>query len=206
MTLEELKALSGVECTPEIMAKQRQMTDDNQFAINVDRENKVDQDVLMTALCRAIPEGIIEAKSLNAMIYKLWKSSTNSINQDKLEKIINHIREFQPNFVCRVNLNQLANGERRVYQEWMFTGPVVKFNGMYEDIVERFGITAQMIRADMPKTLQQTNGKNIVNNTAHDVTRYHPDKILSIKFITRLVNMCGYVLHAEFLNLKGETK
>ena len=88
---------------------------------------------------------------------------------------------------------------------WTFTGPDVYFNKIFEYVIDYFDITPSIIRNKMTEMLKPT----IVNNVAQLVAKYNSieseeerKKItISISTITRLVNMSGYLLIAEFKNI-----
>lgn len=167
----------------------------------INMESKVNNDILMQALCRAVTDDVIHVTSLSEKIIKLLNSATNTLSQTKLGAILTKIRENQPNIVCVVSLMSVDMSE--TLHEWVFTGPVVKFNDIFETVVDEFNITAGVVRNKLVNTLKPT----IVNNIAQLIAKYEntedKDSIsVSINTITRLVNMENRLLFAEFKELE----
>lgn len=167
----------------------------------INMESKVNNDILMQALCRAVTDDVIHVTSLSEKIIKLLNSATNTLSQTKLGAILTKIRENQPNIVCVVSLMSVDMSE--TLHEWVFTGPVVKFNDIFETVVNEFNITASVVRNKLVNTLKPT----IVNNIAQLIAKYEntedKDSIsVSINTITRLVNMENRLLFAEFKELE----
>lgn len=167
----------------------------------INMESKVNNDILMQALCRAVTDDVIHVTSLSEKIIKLLNSATNTLSQTKLGAILTKIRENQPNIVCVVSLMSVDMSE--TLHEWVFTGPVVKFNDIFETVVNEFNITAGVVRNKLVNTLKPT----IVNNIAQLIAKYEntedKDSIsVSINTITRLVNMENRLLFAEFKELE----
>ena len=102
---------------------------------------------------------------------------------------------------CTITLK--TNDADTIVNEWVFTGPEVYFNKIFEFVVEKFNITPAKIRTEMGKMFQMT----IVNNVAQFLGRYETIKSeedrkkenISISTITRLVNMSHHLLYAEFV-------
>lgn len=169
--------------------------------INMDA--KVNNDILMAALCIAVNTGVIKVTALDEKIIKLLNSSTNTLSSKKLGDILTHIRRIQPKMVCVVQIK--TPDMKKVVNEWVFTGPNVSFVKMFEFVIDHFEITPQMIRQKMTKQLKST----IVNNVAQLVARYRliedeseKEKLtISISTVTRLVNMSEHLLIAEFKTL-----
>jgi hypothetical protein len=163
---------------------------------NINMENKVNCDILMQALCRAVAEEVILPESLDDRLVKLLNAKTNTLSPIKLGDILTHIRKKQPQLACVLTLLQ-ANDDT-VIDRWIYVGPNINFTNMMGDIIKKFEITTTMVRTKMTETLKPT----IVNNIAQCVARYmnNEDKDLnvSITTISRLVNMCGYLLYADF--------
>lgn len=164
----------------------------------INTTNKVNNDILMQALCTAVEDGVIHTEALNERLVKLLNSPTNTLSPSKLGEILSHLRDTQPRMVCSITLETTSEG---VKQEWIFTGPTCKFNKMFEYVVDEYNITPHMVRIRMTEMLKPT----IVNNIAQLIAKYqNVDKTerdnitISITTITRLVNMCGDMLYAEF--------
>lgn len=194
ITLDEAKALM----TPDSIDKLKNFVNTRP---NINMENKVNCDILIQALCRAVTEDIIHISSLDDKLVKLLNSATNTLSQTKLGDMLSRIRVSQPNIVCCVMLKNQDMTE--TLHEWVFTGPEVKFNGIFETVVEEFDITPSTVRNKMVNTLKPT----IVNNIAQLLTRYQSSDSrdefkISINTITRLVNMENHLLLAEFKDMK----
>lgn len=164
----------------------------------VNMENKVNCDILMQALCRAVSEDIIHVSSLDEKIIKLLNSSTNTLSPTKLGDILSKIRIHQPNLICKISL--LSQDMSQTLHVWTYTGPVVKFNNIFETVVNEFNITPSIVRNKMTATLKPT----IVNNVSQLLSRYENSEDresinISINTITRLVNMEDHLLFAEFV-------
>ena len=192
ITLEEAKNMMNQES----IDKLKSMVTTNPV---VNMDNKVNNDILMQALCRAVTEDVIHISSLDDKTIKLLNSPTNTLSQTKLGDILQKIRQHQPNIVCVVSLMNQDMSE--TLHEWTFTGPITKFNGMFETVVRDFDITPSVIRNKMVNTLKPT----IVNNIAQLIAKYENAEVdereninVSINTITRLVNMEGHLLFAEF--------
>lgn len=165
--------------------------------INIDA--KVNNDILMAALCSAVTEGVIKQQSFDDRLIKLLNSSTNTLSAPKLGSILSSIRETQPNMKCVISL--MSSDMTETIERWIFIGPNVKFNKMFEYVIDKFEITPNIIRTKMTEMLKST----IVNNVAQLVAKYanlneeERNKIqISITTVTRLVNMSGYLLMAKF--------
>lgn len=162
--------------------------------------NKVNSDIIMTALCSAVLNGVIKEASLDETIIKLLNSSTSTLSAVKVGRILKTIRETQPKMTCVISLRKPDSLD--VVKEWVFTGPEVYFNRLFEYVVESFEITPSKIRSQMGEMFKMT----IVNNVAQLLGKYETLKSdeerkkisISISTITRLVNMSHYLLFAEF--------
>lgn len=194
MTLEEAKQLISQDNVDRL---KNVVTPKPTVAIS----NKTNTDIIMAALCTAVQNGVIKESSLDLSIVKLLNSSTSTLSAVKVGKILTTLREHQKNMTCTITLK--TNDAQTVVQEWVFTGPEVYFNKIFEFVVEEFDITPAKIRAEMGKMFQMT----IVNNVAQFLGRYETIKSIedrkkeniSISTITRLVNMSHHLLYAEFV-------
>lgn len=170
--------------------------------INIDQ--KVNNDIIMSALCRAVTDDVIHVNSLNEKIIKLLNSPTNTLSAVKLGEILQQVRESQPNMCCIITLK--SSDMETLINEWVFTGPKVYFNNIFEFVVNYFNITPNIIRNKMAEMLKTT----IVNNVAQLVAKYNnldneeekKKLTISINTITRLVNMSDHLLLAEFKDVK----
>lgn len=168
--------------------------------VMLNMDTKVNNDIIMSALCTAVSNGVIKMTSLDDRLIKLLNSPTNTLSSTKLGSILTHIRETQPKMCCVITLK--SGDMTEVIQEWTFTGPTVYFNKIFEFVVQEFNITPSIVRNKMTEMLKAT----IVNNVAQLVAKYasletEEEKkaiTISISTITRLVNMSGYLLMAEF--------
>lgn len=170
----------------------------------INMENKVGNDVLMQALCRAVENDVIHLSSLDDKLIKLLNSSTNTLSQTKLGDILQRIRKHQPNIVCFISL--MKGDMSETLHEWVFEGPSVTFNDIFETVINEFNITPASVRNKMVNTLKPT----IVNNVSQLISRYinietgdEKNNInVSINTITRLVNMEDHLLFAEFKEIQ----
>jgi hypothetical protein len=196
ISLEDAKAM----VSPEAIARLKNVVTPKPI-INMDA--KVNNDIIMSALCTAVNNGVIKQASLDDRLIKLLNSSTNTLSAAKLGSILSHIRETQPNMACVITL--MEPDMSTWLEGWTFTGPNVYFNKIFEYVIDYFDITPSIIRNKMTEMLKPT----IVNNVAQLVAKYNSieseeerKKItISISTITRLVNMSGYLLIAEFKNI-----
>ena len=163
---------------------------------NINMDNKVNCDILMQALCRAVMDETILPESLDDRLVKLLNAKTNTLSPIKLGDILTHIRKKQPKLACVITMLQ-ANDDT-IVDRWVYVGPNINFTNMMGDIIKKFEISPTMVRTKMTETLKPT----IVNNIAQCVARYlnneNEDLNVSITTISRLVNMCGYLLYADF--------
>lgn len=161
---------------------------------------KINNDILMSALCTAVNNGVIKTSSLDDRLVKLLNSPTNTLSATKLNDIISHLRKHQPGMACIITLKK-GGIDGEVLGQWAFTGNGVSFNPILDFVLERFEITPTMIRVEMTNMLKVT----IVNNVAQFIAKYelcnNEDKAnmnVSISTITRLVNMVHHIIYAEF--------
>lgn len=197
ISLEDAKAM----VSPEAISRLKNVVTPKPI-INMDA--KVNNDIIMSALCTAVSNGVIKQTSLDERLVKLLNSSTNTLSAPKLGSILSSIRETQPNMCCVISL--MEPDMSSTIQEWVFSGPKVFFNKIFEYVIDYFDITPTIIRNKMTEMLKPT----IVNNVAQLVAKYNglesdeeKKKLpISISTVTRLVNMSGKLLMAEFKDLK----
>lgn len=163
----------------------------------INLENKVNNDILMQALCRAVTEGIIHPESIGERLMKLLNSATNTLSAVKVGHILTSVRKHQPNMCCVITI--MSGDMEDTLNEWVYTGPDVSFNNIFEYVVDTFNITPTMVRNKMTETLKPT----IVNNIAQLIAKYavtedKSELTISINTISRLVNMSGNLIFAEF--------
>jgi hypothetical protein len=190
MTLEEAKTMIN----PDALSKLHDVVEVKPI---VDTSHKVNNDILMTALCKAVNENIIRGEALNERICKLLNSETNSISQTKLTEILQSVRRVQPNMCCIVTMQ---NVEFQTIMEWRFDTEA-NFLHMFGDVLQYYQITPADVRKKMVATLKST----IVNNVSQLVSKYYKSSeieragmVVSISTIQRLVNMSGGMLVASF--------
>lgn len=167
----------------------------------VNISNKANADIIMAALCTAVTNGKIKEAALNESIIKLLNSSTSTLSAVKVGKILSILRQTQPNMTCVITLK--TSDAREDVKEWVFTGPEVYFNRIFEFVVREFEITPALIRSRLGEMFKMT----IVNNVAQLLGKYETLKTdeerkavpISISTITRLVNMSHHLLFAEFV-------
>lgn len=167
----------------------------------VNISNKANADIIMAALCTAVTNGKIKEAALNESIIKLLNSSTSTLSAVKVGKILSILRQTQPNMTCVITLK--TSDAKEDVKEWVFTGPEVYFNRIFEFVVREFEITPALIRSRLGEMFKMT----IVNNVAQLLGKYETLKTdeerkavpISISTITRLVNMSHHLLFAEFV-------
>ena len=191
MTLEEAKSLM----TPESLAKLRETTS---LCPRINVDNKANNDILMAALCIATSSGVIKPESLDDKTIKLLNAKTNTLSPSKLGHILQIVNQTQPGIVCDISLVKPID---EVIKVWRFTNENVSFTDMFAYVLEYFKLSPSIVRTKMSEILKPT----IVNNIAQLVAKYtygdehdRAEINVSITTITRLVNMCDYMLLAEF--------
>jgi hypothetical protein len=192
ITLEQAKAMM----TKEALEKLNKVVVSHP-TINV--EKKANCDILMQALCRGVVDEVIHVESLDDRLVKLLNAKTNTLSPTKLGEILTTIRKKQPKIACVIEVREPVNDD--VVKKWVFVGPEVKFTKMLEDVIKIFEITPTLVRTKMTETLKPT----IVNNIAQTVARFlngDPEQNVSVTTVSRLVNMCGYLIYAEFKELQ----
>lgn len=194
MTLEEAKNMISQDNVEKLKSV---VTPRPVICIN----NKANADIIMSALCTAVTNGVIKEASLDESTIKLLNSSTSTLSAIKVARILNSIRKTQPYMTCVISLKTGDSSE--VVNEWVFAGPEVYFNRIFEYVVKSFEITPAKIRTQMGEMFKMT----IVNNVAQLLGKYETLKTdeekkqipISISTITRLVNMSHHLLFAEFV-------
>ena len=163
----------------------------------VDTSHKIHNDILMTALCKAVNEGVIKPAALNERLIKLLNSETVTISQSKLTEILQSVQRVQPKMMCVVTMADL---EFRTIAQWVFAD-CANFIPMFGEVLQYYHITPSDIRKKMVETLKPT----IVNNVSQLVSKFYKANeierdgmVVSISTIQRLVNMSGGILTAEF--------
>jgi hypothetical protein len=196
LTLEEAKAM----ITKESVEKLHDVVDIKPV---VDFSKKVNNDILMSALCKAVDYGTIKLTTLNDRLVKLLNSETNTISQSKLQEVLEIIHIKQPKIYCYVWLDRYDSDTFERSFEWFFYKEPINFTQMFGDILEYYKITPSDIRRKMTETLKPT----IVNNVSQLVSKFYkssPEErskmIISISTVQRLVNMSGGMLCAEFID------
>jgi len=194
MTLDEAKSLMSDES----LNKLKEVVSTKPV---INMENKVNNDILMQALCRAVSEDVVHFTTLDDRLIKLLNSPTNTLSQNKLFDILKHIRLYQPNIVCFISL--MVADMSSTLKTWILDGSDnVKFIDIFEYVINEFEITPSMVRNKMIVSLKPT----IVNNVSQFVSKYlnteseeeRRNITVSINTISRLVNMMDHLLFAEF--------
>lgn len=187
ITLEEAKAMMS----PEAIENLKQVVVNHP---NINTERKANCDILMQALCKAVIDEVILPESLDERLVKLLNAKTNTLSPSKLGEILEHIRKTQPKICCVVRVLEPVHDD--LVKKWVFTGPVVSLSGMLGEIIKMFDITPGLVRSKMAETLKPT----IVNNIAQCVAKFQngDEYNVSITTVSRLVNMCNYLIFADF--------
>lgn len=164
----------------------------------IDTSHKVNNDIIMNALCKAVGEGIIKPNAINERLQKLLNSETNTVSQSKLTEILQSIRRVQPTMVCKV---RLLDSEFRELNTWVYADSA-NFLKMFAEVLYYYDITPGDVRKKLTQTLKST----IVNNVSQLVSKYYKSDeieragmVVSVSTIQRLVNMSGGILQAEFV-------
>ena len=194
ISLEEAKKLM----TKSSKEKLKKLVDLNLPKINF--SNKINNDIVMQALCRAVEDDVIHISDLDDKLVKLLNSNTNTISIGKLNRALSVIRKTNPNIICYISLKDPES--HLTMNEWFIDGTdEYVFHRMFEYVLTEFKITPHIIRNKMTETLKPT----VVNNVAQLVAKYsvaskeeRNKMVISIRTITRLVNMSGYLIYAEF--------
>lgn len=196
MTLEEAKSLM----TDESLEKLQSLTSVTQQELKI--SEKINMDILMSSLCKAVSSGIIKKTSLNNKLIKILGSPTNTLQEKKFNDIICSLRKKQPSLCCDITIYSKNMSDK--INTWRFTGDKLNdptFNHIFEYVIDHFNITPPMVRKKLGVILKAT----IVNNIAQLVAKYtRSDEDerkyirISINTISRLVNMEEHIIFAEF--------
>lgn len=166
-----------------------------QPTINMD--NKANNDILMMALCRAVQDDIIHVSSLDDKTIKLLNAKTNTLSPSKLGNILSVVRKSQPNIGCVISILKPPD---ELVAKWVYVTDNVNFTNLFAYVLNYFELSPNIVRMKMSELLKPT----IVNNIAQTVAKYQnnpeEDINISISTIARLVNMCDYMIFAEFVN------
>ena len=166
----------------------------------INTSTKINNDIIMAALCIAVDNGTIKTSSLDDRMVKLLNSPTNTLSAAKLGDIVVHLRKRQPGMACIISLKK-GGPVGEVLKEWVISDAGISFNPILDYVLETFDITPSMVRTQLTDLLKVT----IVNNVAQFVAKYQScddasksNMNVSISTITRLVNMMHHILIAEF--------
>lgn len=194
MNIQEAKAM----LSPEAMEKLHEVVDIRPV---IDISKKVNNDILMTAFCKAVIEEVIKPSSLNDRLVKLLNSETNTISQSKLKEILDIVHEKQPNICCAIMMDDYDGMDVIPRYDWVYKNNDVNFVIPFRTVLNFYNITPSDVRRKMTTTLKST----IVNNVSQLVSKFYKSTeeeqnkmIISISTIQRLVNMSGGCLTAEF--------
>lgn len=172
----------------------------------VDLKLKANCDILMSALCTATTNGVIRYNSLDETIIKILNASTSTLSERKLMSSLHQIQESQPYIKCIITLKS-GGLHPDVMNEWIIDGSDegIRLINIFDYVVNKFEITPQIVRQKMGEMLKTT----IVNNIAQLVSKYissndeeRKEIQVSITTISRLVNMSGCTLYAEFKEVR----
>lgn len=190
LTLDEAKAMLTKE-------NLEHLHDITTVKPDIDFSHKVNNDIIMAALCKAVADEVIKPSSITERLAKLLNSETNTISQSKLEEILCSIHNFQPDIKCCVTV---YDHDMIPKHEWEFSDKV-SFLPMFDWVVNNYNITPVDIRKRLTQTLKTT----IVNNVSQLVSKWRKSSleerasmVISITTVQRLVNMTGDILQAEF--------
>lgn len=190
LTLDEAKAMLTKE-------NLEHLHDITTVKPDIDFSHKVNNDIIMAALCKAVADEVIKPLSITERLAKLLNSETNTISQSKLEEILCSIHNFQPDIKCCVTV---YDHDMIPKHEWEFSDKV-SFLPMFDWVVNNYNITPVDIRKRLTQTLKTT----IVNNVSQLVSKWRKSSleerasmVISITTVQRLVNMTGDILQAEF--------
>ena len=194
MTIEEAKQLM----TEASMAKLKEVVAKE---IDVDISKKINNDLVMTALCRAVVvDKIIDPDAIDERLYKLLNSDTNTVSDLKLSDILKSIHTVQKNMYCVITLQDT---DMNIINEWNLYEDFT-FNHIFEFVLNHYKVTPHDIRANMSTTLKPT----IVNNIGQLISKYQqltPEekakKRISITTINRIVSTMGGIMTVEFKKL-----
>lgn len=195
ISLEEAKSMM----TKDKREKLRNIVEVSKPSINF--TNKMNNDIVMQALCRAVEENIIHVSDLDDRLIKLLNSSTNTMSFPKLINTLNTIHKSNEKIACVITLKKTDIAQSTIC-EWVIDGKNdITFHRIFEYVIKYFKVTPHDIRISMTKTLKPT----VVNNVAQMVSKYltsneeeRKKMVISIRTITRIVNMEGHLLFADF--------
>lgn len=201
LSLEDAKKLF----TPKSKQKLNDTVNHDRPVIN--STNKVNNDIVMQALCRAVDDNTIRVDDLDDRLVKLLNSNTNTISYHKLISALKVIRKSNHNIACVIEIRDPNTINQALIKDWVITGEKdsATFVEIFEYVCNKFEITPHMIREKMTETLKAT----VVNNVAQLLAKFdnateeeRKDFVISIRTITRLVCMSGYLIYAEFKKIK----
>lgn len=220
MTVEE--ALNMVDDSA--MNKLKELVDSNKVKIDVSK--KVNNDIIMSAFCKAVNDKVIKESSLDDTLIKLLNSSTNTISYSKMVSLLSTVHESQKGIKLVITLKEGGTFKKisdytygfndkfegvvlSIHEpSWKNTVNVVKtipdnFITIFGDIIKTCSATPSMIREKMSEILKPT----VVNNIAQFVARYNSstpeereEMVISIKTITRICNVSNIIITAEFID------
>lgn len=201
LSLEDAKKLF----TPKSKQKLNDTVNHDRPVIN--STNKVNNDIVMQALCRAVDDNTIRVDDLDDRLVKLLNSNTNTISYHKLISALKVIRKSNHNIACVIEIRDPNTINQALIKDWVITGEKdsATFVEVFEYVCNKFEITPHMIREKMTETLKAT----VVNNVAQLLAKFdnateeeRKDFVISIRTITRLICMSGYLIYAEFKKIK----
>ena len=119
MTIEEARSMMS----PDALNKLHEVVDIKPV---IDFSKKVNNDILMTALCKAVKDDVIKLSSLNDRLVKLLNSETNTISQSKLKEILDIIHQKQPNICCCISMDNFNGVEIIPVYDWVYKDNEIK--------------------------------------------------------------------------------
>ena len=202
LSLEQAKALMTVESSEKL----RHVVDNT--ITTIDFSNKVNKDIIMGAMCRAVESGLIRINDLDDKLIKLLNSDTNTMSYSKLIYALNTIHATNPRIVCEISIYKPASPKARLVRLWNIYDNKTTFNDIFEFVLKEFNISPHDIRVEMTKTLKPTVVNNVAQLAANFLKSNKEERkkiIISIVAITRLVNMSNHLIYANFKKLKDGT-
>ena len=199
LSLEEAKAFMSKEAKEKL----RNVVDNN--VTTIDFSNKVNKDIIMGAMCRAVESGLITTNDLDDKMIKLLNSDTNTMSYTKLIYALKVIHETKRNIACKISILEPNVPSPKLIHQWLIYDENVTFHDIFKFVLEEFNITPHDIRVEMAKTLKSTVVNNVAQLAANFIKSTDEERkkiVISIVAITRLVTMTNHLIYADFVKLK----
>jgi hypothetical protein len=184
------------QMTEESWEKLREITAKASMTLNENKKNPINNDICMSAFCKAIKDKVISKETLtkHPSLIRLYNATTNKLSDWKLQDILKDIHDCQPKAYIKLSISY---GDE-IIKEFIFIEEV-SFNGIFRWVLGHFKITPQMVRTDMHKKLGIP--LSTVNNIGQILSRVDDDNlVVSIMTITRLVNMVDHTIQCELID------